>query len=67
MLTYRNMRTTALGFGEMLGFGPGAEMLSYLPLCHIAEQAMTNFAPLYTRSTVSIGGGLPSLIEDMRG
>jgi len=41
-------------------------MLSYLPLCHIAEQAMTNFAPLYSRSTVSIGGGLPSLIEDMR-
>lgn len=67
MLTYRNMRTTAQGFGELLGFGPGAEMLSYLPLCHIAEQAMTNFAPLYTRSTVSIGGGLPTLIEDMRG
>ncbi len=66
MLTYRNMRTTAQGFGELLGFGPGAEMLSYLPLCHIAEQAMTNFAPLYTRSTVSIGGGLPTLIEDMR-
>jgi long-chain acyl-CoA synthetase len=66
MLTYRNMRTTAQGFAAMLGFGPGAQMLSYLPLCHIAEQAMTNFAPLYTRSTVSIGGGLPSLIEDMR-
>ncbi len=66
MLTYCNMRTTALGFAEMLGFGPGAQVLSYLPLCHIAEQAMTNFAPLYTRSTVSIGGGLPTLIEDMR-
>ncbi len=66
MLTYRNMRATALGFGELLHFGPGAQLLSYLPLCHIAEQAMTNFAPLYTRSTVSIGGGLPSLIEDMR-
>lgn len=66
MLTYRNMRTTVQGFGAMLGFGPGAQVLSYLPLCHIAEQAMTNFAPLYTRSTVSIGGGLPTLIEDMR-
>ncbi len=66
MLTYRNMRATVQGFGELLGFGPGAQMLSYLPLCHIAEQAMTNFAPLYTRSTVSIGGGLPTLIEDMR-
>lgn len=66
MLTYRNMRTTAQGFAPMLGFRPGAEVLSYLPLCHIAEQAMTNFAPLYTRSTVSIGGGLPTLIEDMR-
>ncbi len=66
MLTYRNMRATVQGFGELLHFGPGAQMLSYLPLCHIAEQAMTNFAPLYSRSTVSIGGGLPALIEDMR-
>jgi long-chain acyl-CoA synthetase len=66
MLTYGNMRTTVKGFAALLGFGPGAQVLSYLPLCHIAEQAMTNFAPLYTRSTVSIGGGLPTLIEDMR-
>ncbi|MBM3596434.1 MAG: long-chain fatty acid--CoA ligase [Alphaproteobacteria bacterium] len=65
MLTYRNMRTTVQGFGAMLGFRPGAQVLSYLPLCHIAEQAMTNFAPLYTGSTVSIGSGLPTLIEDM--
>lgn len=66
MLTYRNMRTTVLGFGELLGFRPGAEVLSFLPLCHIAEQVMTNFAPLYTRTTVSMGGGLPTLIDDMR-
>jgi long-chain acyl-CoA synthetase len=66
MLTYGNMRATVSGFGEMLGYRPGAQVLSYLPLCHIAEQAMTNFAPLYTRSTIAIGGGLPSLIEDMR-
>ena len=66
MLTYRNMRTTVLGFGEKLGFRPGAEVLSFLPLCHIAEQVMTNFAPLYTRTTVSMGGGLPTLIDDMR-
>lgn len=66
MLTYRNMRTAVEGFGAMLGYGPDAVVLSYLPLCHIAEQAMTNFAPLYTRSTVALGGGLPSLVEDMR-
>jgi long-chain acyl-CoA synthetase len=66
MLTYANMRAAAQGFGAMLGYQPGAVVLSYLPLCHIAEQAMTNFAPIYTRSTVAIGGGLPGLIEDMR-
>jgi long-chain acyl-CoA synthetase len=65
MLTYANMRATVSGFAELLGYRPGAQVLSYLPLCHIAEQAMTNFAPLYTRTTAAIGGGLPSLIEDM--
>jgi long-chain acyl-CoA synthetase len=66
MLTYGNMRAAVSGFGDLLGYRPSAQILSYLPLCHIAEQAMTNFAPLYTRATVSLGGGLPSLIEDMR-
>ena len=66
MLTYRNMRAAAKGFGPILGFGPDAVVLSYLPLCHIAEQAMTNFAPLYFRSVVAFGCGLPTLIEDLR-
>ncbi|MCB2049097.1 MAG: long-chain fatty acid--CoA ligase [Novosphingobium sp.] len=66
MLTYGNMRAAASGFVELLGYRPGARYLSYLPLCHIAEQAMTNFGPLYTRATAAIGSGLPSLIEDMQ-
>ena len=66
MLTYRNMRAAAMGFGPILGFGPNAVVLSYLPLCHIAEQAMTNFAALYFRSTVAFGSGLPTLIDDLR-
>ncbi|MBV1917732.1 MAG: long-chain fatty acid--CoA ligase [Sphingomonadaceae bacterium] len=65
MLTYRNMRTTVQGFSAILDYGPDAAVLSYLPLCHIAEQAMTNFAPLYCRSTAVIGGGLPTLSEDI--
>lgn len=66
MLSFRNMRTAALGFGDRLGFAPGAVVLSYLPLCHIAEQAMTNFAPLHSRTAVAFGGGLGSLVEDLR-
>lgn len=65
MLSYRNMRTAASGFSELLGYKPGAAVLSFLPLCHIAEQAMTNFCPLYTRSTVGIGDGLAGLSADM--
>ena len=66
MLTFRNMRSTATGFAPMLGFGPEAVILSYLPLCHIAEQAMTCIAAVNFRSTVAFGGGLPGLIEDLR-
>lgn len=66
VLSYRNMRSAALGFGRLLGFGPEAMVLSYLPLCHIAEQVMTNVAPLYLRAAVAFGGGLPTLVDDLR-
>lgn len=66
MLSYGNMRAAATGFGPLLGFGPEATVLSYLPLCHIAEQAMTNFAPLHFRTAVAFGGGLPTLLDDLR-
>src|SRR5258708_7743900 len=65
MLTYRNMRASAQGIGALLGFSPDAVVLSYLPLCHIAEQSMPNFAPRAFRAPVAFGGGLPTLVEDL--
>jgi long-chain acyl-CoA synthetase len=66
MLSYRNMRASAQGFGQRLHFGPHGVVLSYLPMCHIAEQAMSVFAPLFFRTAAAFGGGLPTLVEDLR-
>jgi long-chain acyl-CoA synthetase len=66
MLTYRNMRAQAMAFGQQLNYRPEGVLLSYLPLCHIAEQAMSIFTPLFWRTAVAYGGGLPQMVEDLR-
>ncbi len=66
LLTWRNMRAAAQGFVPILGLGPESVILSYLPLCHIAEQSMTNIGPLFAGATACFGGGLPTLLEDLR-
>lgn len=65
LLSFRNIRAAAFGLVESLGFAPDSEILSYLPLCHVAEQAMTVFAPLYGGSCVAFGGGIPTLVGDL--
>jgi long-chain acyl-CoA synthetase len=66
MLSYRNMRAQAQAFGRRLNYAPGGVVLCYLPMCHIAEQAMSIFTPLYHRTAVAYGGGLPDLVDDLR-
>ncbi len=65
-LSYRNIRASAFGLVEPLFFDNDSEILSYLPLCHVAEQDMSVFAPLYGGSCVSFGSGIPALLEDLR-
>ena len=40
MLSYRNMRGVAPGIAERLGMDAASVHLSYLPLCHVAEQML---------------------------
>ncbi|RYE83931.1 MAG: hypothetical protein EOP19_12735, partial [Hyphomicrobiales bacterium] len=55
MLSYRNMRAQAAGVIERLGYDASTTNLSYLPLCHVAEQMLSTMAPIYSGSCVSFG------------
>lgn len=66
MISYRNIRAVAPSTIDGLGLRESDSLLSYLPLCHVAEQATTNFAPIYLGSLVNFGESLRTVQEDLR-
>src|SRR5690606_22513290 len=66
MISWANLRAAAPGLIDLLGLTARDTSLSYLPLCHVAEQAFTNIGPLYVGSTVSFGESLRTVQEDLR-
>lgn len=66
IITYRNIRAGAWGAIDRLALTPESTALSYLPLCHVAEQFMTNFGPIYLGSTVSFGESIRTVQKDLR-
>jgi long-chain acyl-CoA synthetase len=66
MISYRNIRAVADGLVDRLGLDARSAHLSYLPLCHVAEQMLTVFAPLYTGSQVNFGESLRTVQDDLR-
>ncbi|WP_186418732.1 AMP-binding protein [Bosea sp. CS1GBMeth4] len=66
MLSYRNMRAQAAGVIERLGYDEATTNLSYLPLCHVAEQMLSTMAPIYAGSCVSFGESIRTVQEDLR-
>ncbi len=51
---------------EMLGAGPDDAILSYLPLCHVAEKIFSLFVPLASGCTVHFGEAIETVQEDLR-
>ncbi len=66
MLSYRNLRAEAAALIERYGIAPSDSHLSYLPLCHVAEQMVTNMAPIYVGSQVNFGESIRTVQEDLR-
>ena len=66
MISWRNMRGVAPGIIERLRLDAGTTHLSYLPLCHVAEQMLTTFCPVYLGSTVNFGESIRTVQEDLR-
>src|SRR5690606_19793116 len=53
MTSWRNIRGVVPGIVDRLQLDAGTTHLSYLPLCHVAEQMLTTFVPLYLGSQVN--------------
>jgi long-chain acyl-CoA synthetase len=66
MLSYANLRGVVPGIVDRLGLDAGTTHLSYLPLCHVAEQMLTAFVPLYLGSTVNFGESIRTGQEALR-
>jgi long-chain acyl-CoA synthetase len=66
MLSYRNIRGVVPGIVDRLGLDGDTTHLSYLPLCHVAEQMLTAFVPVYLGSQVNFGESIRTVQEDLR-
>lgn len=66
MISWRNMRGVAPGIIGRLRLDAHTTHLSYLPLCHVAEQMLTTFCPIYLGSQVNFGESIRTVQEDLR-
>ncbi|MGB3068493.1 MAG: AMP-binding protein [Ottowia sp.] len=66
LISYRNMRGVVFGIIERLRLSGQTSHLSYLPLCHVAEQMCTTFVPTYLGSQVNFGESIRTVQEDLR-
>ncbi len=66
MISYRNIRGVVPGIVDRLELSRETTHLSYLPLCHVAEQMLTSFVPMYIGSQVNFGESIRTVQEDLR-
>lgn len=66
MLTHANLDSVATSVPTAFASSQEDEVLSYLPLCHIAERIFSVIAPLAVGQRVSFGGGADELVADLR-
>jgi long-chain acyl-CoA synthetase len=66
MISYANIAAVARSAIAMYGFDARDSLVSYLPLCHVAEQTFTVFLPLAVGATVNFGESLRTIQSDLR-
>jgi len=64
--TFRNIGYGAKVAAEHLNYTENDRMISYLPLAHITERALVQYAALYGGCTVSFNESLETFAEDVR-
>lgn len=66
MLSYKNMRAQGEVVIKSLNVKRGQRYLSYLPLCHVAEQLLTVYGAIYGAYQVNFGESVRTVQEDVR-
>ncbi|MFO1218683.1 MAG: AMP-binding protein [Burkholderiaceae bacterium] len=66
MMSWRGLGAAAQGLNAMLGCHRRDELLSYLPLCHVAEQMFSVHIPIASGAVVSFAESLRTVQEDLR-
>ncbi|MET0135969.1 MAG: AMP-binding protein [Kibdelosporangium sp.] len=66
MISHANLVASGRAFVEALPAGPDDEVLSYLPLCHVAERLTSAIDAIWAGSTVNFGEGGESFRNDLR-
>lgn len=65
-LSWRNLRGQAFAIRESLRMTRRDTHLSYLPLCHVAEQMLTTMTPIYIGYRIDFGESMRTVQEDLR-
>jgi long-chain acyl-CoA synthetase len=66
MMSWRGLGTAARGLDSALQFTPSDSVVSYLPLCHVAEQMFSVHVPLAKGGMVNFAESLRTVQEDLR-
>ena len=65
MLTHRNMLALADRFSSVIPIGQEDQVVSYLPLCHIAERLMSVVLALHAGYTVNFSESIDTIQESL--
>jgi long-chain acyl-CoA synthetase len=66
LLSADNVLSTAREVMPLFALGPRDYLLSYLPLCHVAEKIFTFFLPLSSGAVVHFGESIATVQTDLR-
>jgi long-chain acyl-CoA synthetase len=66
MMSWRGLGCAAQGLNSVLGCTERHSLVSYLPLCHVAEQMFSIHIPVATGAVVNFAESLRTIQEDLR-
>ncbi|MBC8442358.1 MAG: AMP-binding protein [Deltaproteobacteria bacterium] len=66
MVNHLNVAATAMASAEAMEVSQKDTVVSYLPLCHVAEQIFSLYLPLFVGNTVNFAESISTIQQDLR-
>ena len=66
MVSHRNVEATAWASAKAMEVTRNDTVVSYLPLCHVAEQIFSLYLPLFIGNTVNFAESIATIQSDLR-